>query len=90
MANDPRTEDRLEAEVDFLAGEAERMSKRWCSDVAMFLERGRPGAAVILASLIQLTRGVLENLPPESRDLCIRAIATPGIDVGPACSRVTS
>lgn len=80
----------LEVEVDFLAGEAESMSKRWCSDVAMFLERGQPGAAVMLASLIQLTRGVLEHLPPESRTFAVQAIATHGIGVDDACKRVTS
>lgn len=89
MTEANRTED-LEAEIDFLAGEAERMSKRWCRDASLFLERGQPGAAVMLASLIQLTRGVLEHLPPESREHCVRAIATPGIAVGPACQRVTS
>jgi len=87
---DVKSED-LEVQVDKLAGRAEKMSKQWCADLtSLIVDGGEPGAAVALACLIQLTRAVLEHLPPESRGMAVSAIATHGVDVTPAISKVAS
>lgn len=68
-----------------LARRASDMGKRWKEDMLPFVERSHYGTGLVLAVLIQMSRSILEDMPPETRENFIKAVATPGIDVDAAC-----
>ncbi len=67
-----------------LSKDASAMARRWSDEIMPFLAQGDIGFGLVLAVLIQMTRAVLDDMPPEVRENTIKAIATPGVAVTPA------
>lgn len=60
---------------------ASEMGHRWKRDLMPFVEHSDYGTGLVLAVLIQISRSILDEMPPAARKRFVEAVATPGIDV---------
>lgn len=60
---------------------ASEMGHRWKSDLLPFIDHSDYGTGLVLAVLIQISRSILDDMPPVARARFVQAVATPGIEV---------